>query len=51
MPFPASVLADAMDKDKKAENGKINFVLIKEIGTVQIVPLTFGSVVESFERI
>ena len=51
MPFPASVLADAMDKDKKAENGKINFVLIKEIGTVQIVPLTSGSVVESFERI
>ena len=51
MPFPASVLADAMDKDKKAGNGKINFVLIKEIGAVQIVPLTSGSVVESFERI
>ena len=33
-PYPASELCEAMEKDKKAENGSLHFVLMKGIGEV-----------------
>lgn len=39
-PFPTESLADAMSKDKKAENGIIHFVLIHGLGDVRIEDLT-----------
>ena len=36
-----------MVKDKKAENGKIGFVLIRDIGNVEIVPLSADTVIET----
>ena len=40
-PYPLSNLADAMDKDKKAEGGEVHFVLPERIGSVLIhkIPL------------
>ena len=38
-PFPVSSLVESMGKDKKAEDGHVNFVLIRAIGDVRIVPL------------
>ncbi len=42
-PFPLQSLADAMTKDKKAENGMVNFILIRSIGNVQTVPIDAGN--------
>ena len=39
-------MAEAMKKDKKAEGGKVHFVLPREIGKVEIVDLTVDEVVE-----
>ncbi len=36
LPCPAEELQEAIHKDKKAEAGKINFVLIEEIGKVTV---------------
>ena len=36
MPCPEEEIQEAMKKDKKAEGGAINFVLIKKIGKVTI---------------
>lgn len=47
LPFPADMLRPAMVKDKKAENGKIGFVLIRDIGNVEIVPLSADTVIET----
>ena len=33
-PYPAEELCEAMEKDKKAENGSLHFVLLKGIGEV-----------------
>lgn len=38
-PFPPESLSGAMNKDKKAENGIVHFVLIRAIGDVRIVDL------------
>ena len=35
-PYPLETLADAMDKDKKAESGLVHFVLAERIGSVII---------------
>jgi len=40
LPCRPDLLTEAITKDKKAENGAINFVLIKEIGTVIVRKLT-----------
>lgn len=39
-PFAVGTMAEVMAKDKKAEGGKIHFVVPKAIGDVQIVDLT-----------
>lgn len=39
-PYSVEQLADAMRKDKKAQGGKVHFVLIKEIGDVVTQELT-----------
>ena len=39
-PYSLEVLAEAMEKDKKAFGGKVDFVLIRAIGDVCIIPLT-----------
>ncbi len=45
-PFPVEKMAEAMRKDKKAEGGKVHFVLPKGIGDVVMVDLTVDEVVE-----
>ena len=39
-PYPPETLAEAMDKDKKAESGLVHFVLAERIGSVTIRDLT-----------
>ena len=39
-------MAEAMKKDKKAEGGKIRFVLPKEIGKVESVAMTIEEVAD-----
>ena len=43
-PYPVEEMAHIMKKDKKAEGGKVHFVLIKEIGEVVTVDLTVDEV-------
>lgn len=43
-PYPLSVLYSAIWKDKKAENGKIHFVLMHSIGDVRIEALTVNEI-------
>ena len=45
-PYSPSEMAEVMKKDKKAEGGKVHFVLPREIGKVEIVDLTVDEVVE-----
>ena len=45
-PFPPAELAADMASDKKAEGNKVNFVLIRAIGSVEIVPLTVQEALE-----
>ena len=45
-PYSPEEMAQAMRKDKKAEGGKVHFVLPNEIGKVEIVDLTVDEVVE-----
>ena len=33
-PYPIEEMAEIMSKDKKAEGGKVHFILIREIGEV-----------------
>lgn len=44
-PFPPESLSGAMKKDKKAENGIVHFVLIRDIGDVRIEDLPVESAV------
>ena len=44
-PYSVEEMADIMRNDKKAEGAKINFVLPKEIGKVEIVALTIEEVI------
>lgn len=44
-PFSVAVLSDAMEKDKKAENNMIHFVLIHNIGDVVVEDLSLSEVV------
>ena len=39
-PYPMETLAEAMDKDKKAEGGLVHFVLPERIGSVVIRDLS-----------
>jgi 3-dehydroquinate synthetase len=50
LPFPIDSLAGAMAKDKKAEGGKIHFVLIKCIGSVLIYDLPVEEAVKILDR-
>ena len=45
-PYSITEMAQAMKKDKKAEGGKIHFVVPREIGKVEIVDLTVDEVVK-----
>lgn len=44
-PYPVGMLSEAMKKDKKAENGKVHFVLIHGIGDVRIEDIAVSDVV------
>ena len=44
-PYPVESLADAMDKDKKAEGNLVHFVLAERVGSVAILDLTVGEAV------
>lgn len=44
-PYTVEEMAEAMKKDKKAEGGKIHFVLPKAVGDVKIVDLTVEEVI------
>lgn len=48
-PYPIDRLSDAMQNDKKAEGGKVHFVLIAGIGDVRIEELTVSEVIEMLE--
>lgn len=43
-PFTLEAMAEVMAKDKKAEGGKIHFIVPKAIGDVQVVDLTLEQV-------
>ena len=45
-PFKLSLMAEVMRKDKKAEGGKIHFVLPRAIGDVEMTDLTVDEVVQ-----
>ena len=45
-PFDIEDMAGAMKKDKKAEGGKVHFILPKAIGDVDVVDLTVQQVVD-----
>lgn len=44
-PYTVEEMAETMKKDKKAEGGKIHFVLPKAVGNVEIVDLTVEEVI------
>ena len=46
MAYQPKVMAEAMKKDKKAEGGKVHFIVPCKIGKVEIVSLTVAEVVE-----
>ena len=48
-PFRVQEMAAAMKKDKKAEGGKVHFVLPAFIGDVRVVDLTVDEVVDTLE--
>ena len=48
-PFRVQDMAAAMKKDKKAEGGKVHFVLPAFIGDVRVVDLTVDEVVDTLE--
>ena len=48
-PFRVQDMATAMKKDKKAEGGKVHFVLPSFIGDVRVVDLTVDEVVDTLE--
>ena len=50
-PFTIDEMADCMKKDKKAEGGKVHFILPQAIGDVVIVDLTVQQVVELMNAI
>jgi 3-dehydroquinate synthase len=43
-PYSIEEMADVMKKDKKAEGGKVHFVLPKAVGDVEVVDLTIEEV-------
>ena len=45
-PFTVEQMAEIMAKDKKAEGGKVHFVLLNEIGDVTTYALTVDEVVK-----
>ena len=45
-PYTINEMAEAMAKDKKAEKGKVHFVVPREIGKVEIVDLSVDEVVK-----
>lgn len=48
--FSAGILAGVMEKDKKSENGKVNFVLIEKIGSVVTRSLKVSEVVNKLKE-
>ena len=46
-PYSPETLAEAMEKDKKAFGGKVNFVLLRAVGEVCTVPLTVQEAIDN----
>ena len=46
-PYPVSQLAEAMGRDKKAENGIVHFVLPAAVGDVRICDMELSAAVRS----
>lgn len=49
-PYPITMLAEAMKKDKKSENGIVHFILIRAIGDVRIEDLPVDDVVSRISK-
>lgn len=49
-PFKKTDLAEAMKKDKKAENNLVNFILIKRIGEVAIQKMDVYEAIKAIEK-
>lgn len=49
-PFPVEEMAEVMSKDKKAEGGKVRFILPYAIGDVRVCELAVEDVVEFLKR-
>ena len=45
---PAVLIYDAIQKDKKKEDDKIHFVFIKEIGSVEVIPIPLKELKKGF---
>ena len=45
IPYPADMLADVLAKDKKVLSGKLNFILLQELGKAIIHPITLNDLV------
>ena len=50
-PIPFDALAQAMVQDKKAEGGKINFVLPRSIGEVIVKPLSINELKDAYRML
>ena len=48
-PYPVESLADAMDKDKKAEGDLVHFVLAERIGSVTIRDLAVAEALNALK--
>ncbi len=48
-PYPLEGLADALEKDKKGEGGKINFIFLKAIGEPFIKEITVAQALEKLQ--
>jgi len=48
-PFSLESLAEAMERDKKAEDGRIHFVILREPGAVETVSLTVAEAIQLLE--
>lgn len=45
IPYPAHLLADVLAKDKKVLSGKLNFILLEELGQAKIHPIAINDLI------
>ena len=48
-PVPVSAMREAISKDKKADGGSVHFVLIKDIGRVEVRLLPVDTIIQLLE--